>query len=266
MYCRRRHHDPSGSGMCVAKQRIGATHRHRNRVSYVGNALKLRLRRSLAIVLTALISCICVGNARAATPTHTLLILGDSITWGANYKGFGNVTPKLQALNTFDKVIVDASFSRNISGPANTLHNGVKTYAKHLKAKVRPSAVIVALGSNDLQGSIKVRYYETRIRELLTLIGDVPVVWVNVLRIDSKYYIRASAVFNTVLSRVALDYPNVSVVDWHTMISANPGWFAFDKLHLQPSGYRARATLYVELAQNLWNVVVPATTTTTVVG
>ena len=229
----------------------------------MGNALKLRLRRSLAIVLTALISCICVGNARAATPTHTLLILGDSITWGANYKGFGNVTPKLQALNTFDKVIVDASFSRNISGPANTLHNGVKTYAKHLKAKVRPSAVIVALGSNDLQGSIKVRYYETRIRELLTLIGDVPVVWVNVLRIDSKYYIRASAVFNTVLSRVALDYPNVSVVDWHTMISANPGWFAFDKLHLQPSGYRARATLYVELAQNLWNVVVPATTTTT---
>ena len=266
MHCRRRHHDPSGPGMCVTKQRIGATHRHRNRVSYVGNALKLRLRRSLAIVLTALISCICVGNARAATPTHTLLILGDSITWGANYKGFGNVMPKLQALNTFDKVIVDASFSRNISGPANTLHNGVKTYAKHLKAKVRPSAVIVALGSNDLQGSIKVRYYETRIRELLTLIGDVPVVWVNVLRIDSKYYIRASAVFNTVLSRVALDYPNVSVVDWHTMISANPGWFAFDKLHLQPSGYRARATLYVELAQNLWNVVVPATTTTTVVG
>ena len=178
----------------------------------MGNALNLRLRRSLAIVLTALISCICVGNARAATPTHTLLILGDSITWGANYKGFGNVTPKLQALNTFDKVIVDASFSRNISGPANTLHNGVKTYAKHLKAKVRPSAVIVALGSNDLQGSIKVRYYETRIRELLTLIGDVPVVWVNVLRIDSKYYIRASAVFNTVLSRVAIDYPNVSVV------------------------------------------------------
>jgi hypothetical protein len=47
------------------------------------------------------------------------------------------------------------------------------------------------------------------------------------------------------------------------MISTNPKWFAFDKLHLQPVGYRARATLYVELAQNLWNVVVPTTTTTT---
>jgi lysophospholipase L1-like esterase len=229
----------------------------------LGNALKLRIRRALTLIVATLISCILVGNARAAEPTHTLLILGDSITWGANYKGFGNVTPKLQALNTFDKVIVDGAFSRNISGPANTLHNGVKTYAKYLKEKVRPSAVIVALGSNDLQGSIKVRYYESRIRELLTLIGDVPVVWVNVLRIDNKYYIRASSVFNTVLSRVAIDYPNVSVVDWHTMISTNPKWFAFDKLHLQPVGYRARANLYVELAQNLWNVVVPTTTTTT---
>lgn len=230
----------------------------------MGNALNLRARRSLTIVVAALISCILVGNARAVEPAHTLLVLGDSITWGTNYKEFGNVTPKLQALNTFEKVIVDGAFSRNISGPASTLRNGVKTYASYLKGKVRPSAVIVALGSNDLQGSIKIQYYESRIRELLNLIGDIPVVWVNVLRIDSQYYIRASTVFNTVLNRVALDYPNVSVVDWHTMISTNLKWFAFDKLHLQPVGYRARANLYVELAQNLWNVVVPTTTTTIV--
>lgn len=229
----------------------------------MGNALKLRVRRTFTIVAVALISCTFVGNARAVEPAHTLLILGDSITWGANYKGFGNVTPKLQALGTFEKVIVDGAFSRNISGPANTLHNGVKTYAKYLKAKVRPSAVIVALGSNDLQGSIKVRYYEDRIRELLTLIGDIPVVWVNVSRIDSQYYIRASPVFNRVLNRVALEYPNVSVVDWYSMISANPKWFAFDKLHLQPVGYRARTTLYIEIAQNLWNVVASTTTTAT---
>lgn len=225
--------------------------------------MNLRLRRTITVVVATLISCVVVGNARADNSAHTLLILGDSITWGANYEGFGNATTKLQALGTFNKVIVDGAFSRNISGPANTLHNGVKTYAKYLKAKVRPSAVIVALGSNDLQGSIKVRYYEDRIRELLTLIGDIPVVWVNVLRIDSQYYVRASSVFNKVLNRVALEYPNVAVVDWYSMITTNPQWFAFDKLHLQPVGYRARAALYVEIAQNLWNVVVPTTTTTT---
>ena len=231
----------------------------------MGNALRLRVRSVFTVVIVALISCIFVADsARADEPAHTLLILGDSITWGANYKGFGNVTPQLEALGTFNKVIVDGAFSRNISGPANTLHNGVKTYAKYLKAKVLPSAVIVALGSNDLQGSIKVRYYEDRIRELLTLIGDIPVAWVNVLRLDSQYYIRASTVFNRVLNRVALDYPNVSVVDWHAMITSNPKWFEFDKLHLQRVGYRARATVYVEIAQNLWNVVVPTTTTTTI--
>ena len=235
----------------------------------MGNALNRRVCKSLTIVAVTLISCIFVGNARAVEPAHTLLVLGDSITWGTNYKGFGNLTPKLQALNTFDNVIVDGAFSRNISGPAKTLKNGVKTYAKYLKTKVRPSAVIVALGSNDLQGSIKVRFYESRIRELLTLIGDVPVVWVNVLRIDSRYYVRASSVFNKVLNRVALDYPNVSVVNWHAMITKNPKWFAFDKLHLKPVGYRARANLYIELSQNLWNIITAATTsqsTTTIVA
>ena len=233
----------------------------------MGYSLSLRFRSVLTVVFAALISSMCVADgARADESAHTLLILGDSITWGSNYKGFGNVTPQLEALGTFNTVIVDGAFSRNISGPASTLRNGVKTYAKYLKSKVRPSAVIVALGSNDLQGSIKVRYYEDRIRELLTLIGEIPVVWVNVLRIDSQYYIRASTVFNRVLNRVALDYPNVSVVDWHAMISAYPKWFAFDKLHLQPVGYRARANLYVEIAKNMWSVVVPATTTTTTAG
>jgi len=136
----------------------------------MGNALNLRVRRTLTIFAVALTSCIFVGNAHAVEPTHTLLILGDSITWGANYKGFGNVTPKLQALNTFDKVIVDGAFSRNISGPASTLQNGVKTYAKYLKAKVRLSAVIVALGSNDLQGSIKFRWCGLMFRELIASI------------------------------------------------------------------------------------------------
>ena len=235
----------------------------------MGNALNRRVCKSLTIVAVTLISCIFVGNARAVEPAHTLLVLGDSITWGTNYKGFGNLTPKLQALNTFDNVIVDGAFSSNISGPAKTLKNGVNTYAKYLKTKVRPSAVIVALGSNDLQGSIKVRFYESRIRELLTLIGDVPVVWVNVLRIDSRYYVRASSVFNKVLNRVALDYPNVSVVNWHAMITKNPKWFAFDKLHLKPVGYRARANLYIDLSQNLWNIITTATTsqsTTTIVA
>jgi len=190
----------------------------------------------------------------------TLLVIGDSITWGTAYPGFGNVTPQLKALGTFSGVIVDAAYSRNISGPASTKRNAVKTYKQLLKNGVRPTAVLVALGSNDLQQSGRASFHEPRIRELLALIGDIPVVWINVLRTDQPYYSRRSAMFNKTLVRLAAEYPNLSIVDWASMLSANPRWFAFDKLHLQPSGYKVRASVYVEAAQTLWVVLNPPVT------
>ena len=192
----------------------------------------------------------------------TLLVLGDSITFGTAYPGFGNVTPQLQALGTFSNVIVNSAYSRNVSGPAGTKRNGVKTYNQLLKSGVRPTAVLVALGSNDLQQSPLPSFHEPRIRELLALIGEIPVVWINVLRTDTGYYKRRSAMFNALLARIAPEYPNLTVFDWASMIAQNPKWFAFDKLHLEPIGYRARAAVYVAAAEAMWVALTPTTTTT----
>ncbi|MCX6514613.1 MAG: hypothetical protein NTW88_07045, partial [Actinobacteria bacterium] len=85
------------------------------------------------------------SGSSAATEQRTLLVLGDSLTWGTAYKGFGNVVPQLQALGTFEKVIVDGVHARNISGPARTSRNGVKTYKEYIKKGMVPDAVIVAL-------------------------------------------------------------------------------------------------------------------------
>ncbi|MEO5975432.1 MAG: GDSL-type esterase/lipase family protein [Ilumatobacteraceae bacterium] len=211
---------------------------------------------------------------------RTLLVLGDSLTYGTAYPGFGNVTPQLVALGTFDSLVIDGEFARNISGPARTSRNGVKTYKKMISEGLRPSAVIVALGSNDLQQSAKPAFHEAQIRELLAAIGDIPVVWINVLRTDTSYYPRRSAMFNRVLLRIAPEYPNLIVVDWASMLAAHPKWFAYDKLHLQPRGYKVRATVYVQAARSLWDALnppvaipettIPATTipetTTTVSG
>lgn len=211
---------------------------------------------------------------------RTLLVLGDSLTYGTAYPGFGNVEPQLVALGTFDSFVIDGEFARNISGPARTSRNGVKTYKKMIGEGLRPSAVIVALGSNDLQQSAKPAFHEAQIRELLAIIGDIPVVWINVLRTDTSYYPKRSAMFNRVLLRIAPEYPNLSVVDWASMLAAHPKWFAYDKLHLQPRGYKVRATVYVEAARSLWvtlnpPITVPETTvpdttipetTTTVAG
>ena len=219
-----------------------------------------------------------IHPTRSRAEGGTLLVIGDSLTYGTAFKNFGNVEPKLKALGTFNQVKIDGVSARNISGPAGTSENGVKTYKKLIKNGLLPSAVIVALGSNDLQHSVRPAFFEGRIRELLAVIGDIPIVWVNVLRTDQRYYPKRSAMFNQVLLRIAPEYPNLSVLDWASMLSTNPKWFAFDKLHLKASGYKIRAAMYVVAAQTLWAalnpVSVPETTipettipeTTTTVG
>lgn len=222
-------------------------------------------------LVPAIVAGLCIASVGSilfidAHPTtgradgRTLLVLGDSLTYGTAYPGFGNVKPQLVALGTFDDVRIDGVHARNISGPARTSRNGVKTYKKMISEGLRPSAVIVALGSNDLQQSAKPAFHEAQIRELLAVIGDIPIVWINVLRTDTSYYPRRSAMFNRVLLRIAPEYPNLSVVDWASMLAAHPKWFAYDKLHLQPRGYKVRATVYVEAARSLWVTLNPPIT------
>lgn len=222
------------------------------------------IRKRFAAACCAVVIIVGFGQASvssATTEQRTLLVLGDSLTWGTAYRGFGNVVPQLQALGTFEKVIVDGVHARNISGPARTSRNGVKTYKEYLKKGIVPDAVIVALGSNDLQQSPKASFYLREIRELLTLIGPRPVIWVNVYRTDSPSYPRRSATFNAALLNVTSEFSNLKILDWSTELIANPKWLSFDKLHLQPIGYRARATMYVQAASDLWNILVPPPTT-----
>ena len=223
------------------------------------------IRKRITAACCAVVVVVGFGQASvssAATEQRTLLVLGDSLTWGTAYRGFGNVVPQLKALGTFEKVIVDGVHARNISGPARTSRNGVKTYKEYIKKGIAPDAVIVALGSNDLQQSQKASFYLREIRELLTLIGPRPVVWVNVYRTDSPRYPRRSATFNAALLNVTSEFPNLTILDWSTQLIANPKWLSFDKLHLQPIGYRARAAMYVQAAGELWNILVPPPTTT----
>lgn len=223
------------------------------------------MRRLVAVAATFVICLVGVATVEAKTappPPPTLLVLGDSLTWGTNYRGFGNVTPKLKAVGYFNTLVVDGVFARNISGPAGTARNGVKTLKKLSSTGVRPDAAIIALGSNDLQHSGDKAFYVARIREMLALVGDIPIVWFNVWRTDAKYYPKRSATFNAALVEVASERSNVVVADWASIVLANPKLMAFDGLHLQPVGYRLRAQMYVEAAQMLIDTLSPPPTTT----
>ena len=225
----------------------------------------MTVRRIAAIAASLVVCLVGVATVEAKPtppPAPTLLVLGDSLTWGTNYRGFGNVTPKLKAVGYFNTLVVDGVFARNISGPAGTARNGVKTLKKLSAAGLRPDAAIIALGSNDLQHSGDKAFYVARIREMLALVGDIPIVWFNVWRTDAPYYPKRSATFNAALVEVASERSNVVVADWASIVVANPKLMAFDGLHLQPVGYRLRAQMYVEAAQMLIDTLSPPPTTT----
>ncbi|MFM7082870.1 MAG: SGNH/GDSL hydrolase family protein [Actinomycetota bacterium] len=225
------------------------------------------LRPAMAGLLAAVLAVSVVvmptdaaGNAKA--PKKTLLVLGDSLTWGANY--FAKTQSRLTASGQYDVVVVDGWWSRRIGGIISTTYSGTNTYKKLVAGGLRPTAVIVGLGTNDVYFLSKRREYATLIRELMDTIGEVPVVWVNVHRVESPSTVNRSRLFNDTLERVIAEYPLASTFDWAGLAKKSPTVMAWDKIHHSPSGYEVRTKVYLELAATLAQRASDMTTTTTV--
>ncbi len=223
------------------------------------------IRRTL---LLAIASCIVVG-AGISTPFTpntgpSLLILGDSITWGTEY--FAKSQKLISADGQWTNIVIDGQYSRRVAFPtpnASTKFSGVKTFKKLSADGLKADAVIVALGSNDVAIETKEAVYELIIRDLLTTIGDVPVTWLTVNRRDTPAIANRSVVFNQVLARIAPEFPNLVIEDWYSTLAKRPRWMAWDKVHLTPVGYQARAKLHRRLARELFDRHIIATTPTT---
>ena len=241
----------------------------------MGTSLKRLVGAGL---LLATLTAAAPGVAPPPPAPRTLMVLGDSITCGmvsraascgSRFRGFGTLQEQLLAQGTFGTVLVDAVFARNAANVPSVTRNGATTLANYLAAGTQVDALIVALGSNDLQHSFRPAYYERNIRQILDLAAGRPVAWVTVYRSDQRWYPRRAATFNEVLVRLAAEYPNLTVVDWVPTLMANPDWLANDRLHLDPDGYRARIATYLDASAGLWARIVAAdpsaTTTTTTV-
>ena len=228
--------------------------------------MKLRWLAALvaAVTLAAATTWSAVVEARAPqTPPRgsTLVVLGDSLTWGSNY--FSKSQSRLATAGNFDVVVVDGWWSRRIGGIISTTYSGNNTYKKLVSGGLRPTAVIVALGTNDVYFLSKRREYAALIRELMTTIGNIPVVWVNVHRVDTPANVNRSRLFNTTLERTLAEYPLASIFDWSALAKKNPTVMAWDKIHHSAYGYEVRTKTYLELAAVLAQRVVDQTTTTT---
>jgi lysophospholipase L1-like esterase len=211
------------------------------------------------------------GSSTPFTPdaSPSLLIIGDSITWGTDY--FAKAQKLVAGDGQWANVVVDGQYSRRVAFPTPNTSirmSGVKSYLKLKAAGLNPDAVIVALGSNDVAMESKIKVYEKIIRDLMDTIGNVPVTWLTINRRDTKRIHARSVIFNSVLVKLTAEYPNLVLSDWYSVINSNLKLMAWDKVHLTPTGYTVRAKSYQSLARDIyeryWIATAPTTTTTAV--
>ena len=230
---------------------------------------KRRLAHRLILISVAFAITLGAGSSTPFTvgTSPSLLILGDSITWGTDY--FAKAQKLVAGDGQWANVVLDGQYSRRVAFPTSNTSirmSGVKSYLKLKAAGLNPDAVIVALGSNDVALETKVEVYDKIIRDLMNTIGNVPVTWLTVNRRDTKAIFARSVIFNTVLVKLTTEYPNLVLSDWSAIINDNPKLMSWDKVHLTPTGYAIRAKSYQLLARDsyerYWIATTPTTTTT----
>ena len=107
---------------------------------------------------------------------------------------------------------------------------------------------VLALGTNDTAdvavGSTFSLAY--RIKEMMSLIGNEPVMWVNVKSLlDYGPYAESNMLlWNQALIRACASYPNMRVYDWAAAVKDS--WFITDGIHYTSAGYAARAYLIAQ--------------------
>jgi hypothetical protein len=96
-------------------------------------------------------------------------------------------------------------------------------------------AANIAAGSNTSA--------ESRIRTMMTIIGNDPVLWVDTVtqRTDDAYRNASMLAWNQELYRVVAEYPNARVFRWYDVVQ--PQWFRNDGVHYTVEGYAQRAAL-----------------------
>jgi peptidoglycan/LPS O-acetylase OafA/YrhL len=104
---------------------------------------------------------------------------------------------------------------------------------------------VLALGTNDT-ADVAVGSpvgLATRIKEMMTLIGNQPVMWVNVKSLVAygPYSESNMLLWDEALLQACASYPNMRIYDWAAVVQDR--WFVSDGIHYTSAGYAARAYL-----------------------
>ena len=175
-------------------------------------------------------------RAAPASSTGTLLFVGDSLTEGATV--LGGLQTLTVAKGPWKRVVIDYKRGRRVT-------DALSVVRRRLSADRSVTAVVLALGTNDMLSRGEPWYPKSVIDRMMAETRGLPVLWVNLSfdgRIRPIQRARAT-VFNRELVAATSAWNTLKVADWQkSFVPRGPSRFIVDGIHLTTSGYRTRAS------------------------
>jgi hypothetical protein len=119
------------------------------------------------------------------------------------------------------------------------------TVARQIMATGYHGCWVLALGTDDtadvaVGSNVNL---DTRIQRMMSVIGNQPVLWVNVKTLvpSGPYSEQNMLSWNKALDQAQAHYPNLRIYDWASVVQS--GWFISDGIHYTSNGYEHRAQL-----------------------
>jgi peptidoglycan/LPS O-acetylase OafA/YrhL len=188
---------------------------------------------------------------RLRTTCRSVVHIGDSTSDGLDSSDYlpdwQDRIPARYADVGVTRSIMEISGGRSIVETLPNQQNGY-TVARELVDGGYRGCWVLALGTDDTAdvdvGSYVGRY--DRIRRMMSVIGNEPVLWVNVKTLVpygpyAEYQMR---LWNSAVLDEASHYPNMRVYDWASAVRDN--WFINDGIHYTSTGYFYRARMIAE--------------------
>jgi peptidoglycan/LPS O-acetylase OafA/YrhL len=161
-----------------------------------------------------------VSNKFSIKSKPLITVLGDSVLLGAS----DHLAKKVEGLE------IDAAIGRQGKDGLNRLHE--------LKDRNElADIVVIHLGTNGY-------LYEGQVREVMTLLASVrQVVFINV-----KAPRRWEKSNNELLKNLSKEFPNIKLIDWHSISQSHKEYFGKDHIHLTKKGVRAMTAEILRVA------------------
>ena len=177
--------------------------------------------------------------------------IGDSTSVGLTSKEY--LPQPLTRIDVQYIAVGVEEFRPEISGARSIVEHlkgqlNAEDVAKQVKATGYEGCWVLALGTTDAADISHGSNYDEdeRIDKMMAVIGDDPVLWVNVKTLETKGNWRNENMqaFDQHLQAATARYPNIQVYDWASVVQ--DAWFSKDKIHYTSAGYAQRAHLIAQ--------------------